>query len=108
MKNKITIKEKKAGIQPLHDRVLIKESIIKAGEHTTASGFIIPVNVSDDKGAKKGEIIAVGPGRYEDGKLIPLSVKVGDTVLYSWGDTVKFDGQEYSIVRESEIIAVIK
>lgn len=108
MKNDKKIKEKTMKIQPLQDRILIKESVASVGERTTASGFIIPVNANEDKGAKKGEVIAVGPGRYDDGKLIPLGVKVGDIVLYSWGDTVKVDGEEYSIVRESEVIAIIK
>ncbi|MDE2188423.1 MAG: co-chaperone GroES, partial [Patescibacteria group bacterium] len=50
----------------------------------------------------------VGPGRIEDGKLVKLSVKEGDLVLFQWGDKVKVDEEEYYIVREAEILAIIK
>ncbi len=98
----------KPKIQPLGDRVLVKDFVDEVGEKTTKSGIIIPVTVNDDKGAKRAEVVAVGPGRYEDGKRVPMSLKAGDEVLYSWGDKIKIDGEEYSIVRETEIIAVIK
>lgn len=94
-------------IKPLQDRVLIKEDT-ESKEKKTSSGIIIPMTVNDDKGGKRGEIVAVGPGRTEEGKTIALSVKVGDTVLFQWGDKVKIDDAEYYIVRESEILAVIK
>lgn len=94
-------------IQPLADRILIKEDT-EAKEKKTASGIIIPVTVHDDKGSKTGKVIAIGTGRYEDGKLVPLSVKVGDEVLFQWGDKVKVDGEEYYIVKESELLAIIK
>lgn len=101
------MKNNKAKITPLGDRVLIKEESTKNEETTTKHGIIIPVTVSDDKGSKKGEVVAVGDGKYEDGKLVPVTVKKGDTVLFQWGDKVKIDGTEYYIVRESEILAVI-
>lgn len=94
-------------VRPLHDRVLIRESDEK-GETTTKSGIIIPITVGDDKGSKRGEVVAVGPGRHDDGRLVPVSVKVGDSVLFQWGDKIKVDGNEYYLVRESEILAVIK
>lgn len=94
-------------IAPLGDRVLIKENTTSK-ENKTASGIIIPITVSDDKGSKNGEIIAVGPGRYDDGVLVPMSVKAGDTVLFQWGDKVVIDNVEYYIVKESEILAIIK
>ncbi|MEK7095575.1 MAG: co-chaperone GroES [Patescibacteria group bacterium] len=94
-------------IKPLADRVLIKEDT-SSKEKKTASGIIIPVTVDEDKGGKRGEVVAVGNGHYDDGKLVPVSVKVGDTVLFQWGDKIKIDDQEYYIVKESEILAVIK
>lgn len=94
-------------ITPLGDRVLIKEDLNNK-EIKTASGIIIPVTVNDDKGSKRGEVVAIGNGRYEDGKLIPISVKVGDDVLFQWGDKVKINSEEYYIVRESELLAIIK
>jgi chaperonin GroES len=103
----------KTKIQPLGDRVLILE---RTGEKETktASGIIIPVGEGGDKGSKKGEVIAVGPGRYEDGKVIPVSVKVGNKVLFQWGDKLVLDDavtvkdEDYYLVRESEILAVIQ
>lgn len=94
-------------IQPLGDKVLIKEIEIAEGGKT-ASGIIIPETIKEDRGAKKGEVIAVGPGRFEDGRHIPMNVKVGDTVLYTWGDTVKIGETDYVFVSESNLIAVIK
>ena len=94
-------------VRPLADRVLIKEDT-DSKEKKTSSGIIIPVTVNEDKGGKGGEVVAVGPGRVEEGKIIALSVKVGDRVLFQWGDKIKVDDEEYYIVRESEILAVIK
>ena len=94
-------------IKPLADRILIKED---AGgkEKKTSSGIIIPVTVHEDKGGKKGEVVAVGPGRFEDGEMIAPAVKVGDVVMFQWGDKIVSDGEEYYIVKESEILAIIK
>ena len=94
-------------INPLHDRVLIKEDGVSK-EKKTLSGIIIPVTVNEDKGGKSGEIVAVGPGKFEDGKLIAPAVKVGDKVLFQWGDKIKVDEEEFYIVKESEILAIIK
>ncbi|MEI7463528.1 MAG: co-chaperone GroES [Candidatus Taylorbacteria bacterium] len=94
-------------IKPLFDRVLIKEDT-EHKEKKTSSGIIIPITVNEDKGSKKGEIVAVGEGKVEDGELIKLSVNVGDSVLFQWGDKIKVDDDEYYIVRESEILAIIK
>lgn len=111
MKKETMKKAKKvsdAAIRPLGDRVLIRE--LKEGEkiEKTASGIYIPDSVKEDKGAKRGEVVAVGPGRHENGKLIPVSVKVGEKVLYQWGDTAKVEDTEYVLVSESNIIGVIK
>jgi len=94
-------------IRPLQDSVLIKEDS-ESKEKKTSSGIIIPVTVNEDKGSKKGEIVAVGSGRVEDGKTIPVSVKEGDIVLFQWGDKIKIGEEEYYLVRESEILAIIK
>ncbi len=101
------INSKMSAIKPLQDRVLIKEDT-EHKEKKTSSGIIIPVTVSEDKGSKRGEIVAVGPGRTEDGKLIKPSVSVGDVVLFQWGDKIKIGDDEYFLVRESEILAVVK
>jgi chaperonin GroES len=94
-------------IKPLQDRVLIKEDT-ESKEKRTSSGIIIPLTVNEDKGSKKGEVVAVGPGRVEDGKLISIVVKEGDKVLFQWGDKVKIGEDEFYLVRESEILAIIK
>ena len=94
-------------IKPLQDRVLIREASDDK-EKKTSSGIIIPVTVNEDKNGKRGDVIAVGPGRSEEGKTIPMTVKVGDKVIFQWGDKVTIDGEDYFLVRESEIMAVIK
>ncbi len=93
-------------VKPLGDRVLVRE--LKSGGEKSVSGIIIPETVSEDRGAKKGEVVAIGPGKYEDGKVIPMSVKVGDKVLFQWGDKLTIDGEEYEMISESGILAVIK
>ncbi len=102
MKNKVQI-------QPLYDRVLLKPFSIDEGKKTK-SGIIIPETVSKER-PEQGKVIAVGAGRMnDDGKIIPLKVKVGDTVLFSkYGpDEIKIDGEEYMVVREESILAIIK
>lgn len=94
-------------IKPLQDRVLIHEHADDK-EKKTSSGIIIPITVNEEKNGKRGEVVAVGPGRSEEGKTIPLTVKVGDKVIFQWGDKVNLDGEEYYLVRESEILAIIK
>lgn len=94
-------------VKPLGDRVLVQEIEKNTGEEMK-SGIIIPETVSEDKGAKKGKVVAVGKGRYDDGKLEPMEVSVGDIVLFQWGDQIKVDGTEYHVVSQSQIIAIIK
>src|SRR3990167_9579881 len=98
----------KSGVIPLNDRVLVKP--IDAEEASkTASGIIIPDTVSKEK-PEQGKVVAVGEGRYEDGKLIKPRVFVGDKVLFSkYGyDEIKMDGVEYFILKEDSILAIIK
>ena len=94
-------------IRPLADRVIIKEDD-DSKEKKTSSGIIIPITVNDDKGGKRGLVMAVGPGRIEEGKLVVPTVKAGDKVLFQWGDKVRIGEDDYYIVRETEILAVIK
>lgn|SRR3989338_3251285 len=93
-------------VKPLGDRLIIKEDLSK--EEKTASGIYIPDTAKEDKGSKRGRVVAVGIGRYEDGKLIPINVSVGDEVLFGWGDKILVEKEEYYVVRESEIIGTIK
>lgn len=97
---------KKFVISPLGDRVVVKPSE-KEGEKKLASGIIIPETVDKEKPAK-GEVVAVGPGKYDDGKKVPMQVKVGDVVLFSkYGyDEVKVGGEEYYILSESSILGI--
>ena len=99
---------KKLSLVPLGDRIMVLPSE-REGEKKLASGIIIPETVDKEKPAK-GEVIAVGLGKYENGKRVPMQVKVGDTVLFSkYGyDEVKIEGIEYYILSESNILGIIK
>ena len=91
--------------RPLHDRVLVQPL---DGEEKTAGGIIIPDTAKEKP--SEGKVIAVGPGaKTEDGKILPMEVKVGDLVLFGkWSGTeVKIDGVEYSIMKESDIMGVL-
>lgn len=98
---------KKVPVTPLGDRIVVRPAE-KEGEKKLASGIIIPDAANKEKPAK-GEVIAVGAGKYEDGKRVPPQVKVGDTVLFSkYGfDEVKIAGEEYYILSESSVLAVL-
>ena len=93
-------------IQPLQDRVLVKT--LDTGE-MKKGGIIIPDTAKEKP--QEAEVIAIGPGRIsDDGKLIPVNVKVGDKILYGKysGTEVTVDGTEYLFMRESDILAVLK
>ncbi len=93
-------------IRPLADRVLVRRM---QEEEKTKGGIIIPDTAREKP--TEAKVIAVGKGKIgDDGKIVPLSVKVGDTVLLSkWGGSeVKLDGEEHLIVREDDIFAVIE
>jgi chaperonin GroES len=94
-------------IHPLHDRVVIKPLSPEEMGTTTASGIIIPDSAQEKP--EQGTVIAVGPGKYEEGMRVPMSVKVGDRVMFSkYGyDEVKINGIEYFIVAETNILAVL-
>ena len=92
-------------IRPLFDRVVIKSCEV---EETTKSGLILTGNAKEKP--QMAEVIAVGPGGVVDGKDVTRSVNVGDKVIYSKyaGNEVKLDGEEYIIVRQSDILAVVE
>ncbi len=91
-------------IKPLEDRVLLK--MVEA-EETTKSGIILSSG-SQEK-PQIAEVVAVGPGRTEDGKKIEMSIKVGDKVITSKysGTEIKYEGQEYIIAKESDVLAIV-
>jgi chaperonin GroES len=95
---------KKFSLQPLEDRVVVKPS---EEEEMTASGLVIPDTAKERP--QEGEVIAVGPGRFEDGNRIPMDVKVGDKVIYSkyGGTEVKIEGDEYLILSARDVLAVV-
>ena len=92
-------------IKPLEDRILVKS--IDA-EQTTASGLVIPDTAKEKP--QEGEVLAVGPGRFEDGQRLPLDIKVGDKVIYSkyGGTEVKYNGEEYLILSSRDVLAVLE
>lgn len=92
-------------LRPLGDRVIVQE--VKR-ETKTKSGIMLPESAKEK--SNEAKIVAVGPGFYQDGKLIAPDVKVGDTVMYSEyaGQKVKVDGEEFSIIRLDDILAVLE
>ncbi|HEY4489448.1 MAG TPA: co-chaperone GroES [Candidatus Paceibacterota bacterium] len=97
---------KKLALTPLADRVVVAPA---SKEEVSASGIIIPDTTKAEK-PERGTVMAVGPGKVgDDNERIPMTVKVGDTVLFSkYGyDEVKIDGKEYFILSESSVLAVI-
>ncbi|MDD3221702.1 MAG: co-chaperone GroES [Clostridia bacterium] len=90
---------------PLGDRVVLKQLV---AEETTKSGIVLTGQAKEKP--QEAEVIAVGPGGVVDGKEIKMEVAVGQTVIYSKyaGTEVKLDGEEYIIVRQSDILAVVE
>ena len=95
----------KVAIKPLEDRIVVQAS---DAESTTASGLVIPDTAKEKP--QEGTVLAVGPGRVEDGARVPLDVKVGDKVLYSkyGGTEVKYSGEEYLVLSARDVLAVIE
>ena len=91
-------------ISPLADRVVLKS--LEDAEQTRG-GLFIPDTAKEKP--QQGEIIAVGPGRFDEGKRVPMDVKVGDKVLYGKysGTEVTVDGEQLLILRESDVLAII-
>jgi chaperonin GroES len=95
----------KVAIKPLEDRIVVQA--VEA-ETTTASGLVIPETAKEKP--QEGVVLAVGPGRFEDGSRVPLDVQVGDKVLYSkyGGTEVKYAGEEYLVLSARDVLAVIE
>lgn len=94
------------GVRPLHDRILVRRM---AEEERTAGGLYIPDSAKEKP--QRGEIMAAGKGRItEDGKVLPLEVKVGDKVLFSKyaGTEIKFDGSEFLMMREEDVLGIVQ
>ena len=93
-------------VRPLHDRIIVQRI---EEEEQRVGGIIIPDTAKEKP--QQGKVIAVGKGKIEkDGKVTPLDVKAGDTVLFGKyaGQEIKIDGAEYLIVREEEVLGVIE
>jgi len=93
-------------VRPLHDRIIVERL---EEEEQRVGGIIIPDSAKEKP--QQGKVIAVGKGRIEkDGKVTPLDVKAGDTVLFGKyaGQEIKLDGTEYLIIREEEVLGVIE
>ena len=93
-------------LQPLEDRIVVKPG---EGEETTSSGLVIPDTAKEKP--QEGTVVAIGPGRLnEAGKRVALEVKSGDTVLYAKyaGTEVKIGGEDLLILKESDVLAIVK
>ncbi len=95
----------KFGIEPLEDRVVVRPA---DEEQTTPTGIVIPDTAKEKP--QEGEVVAVGPGRFEDGQRVPVDVKVGDRVLYSkyGGTEVKVEGDEYLVLSARDLLAIVR
>lgn len=93
-------------IKPLGDRVLLEPLVDEKGK--TKSGLYLPETVDKER-PEKGKVIAVGPGKFADGKRVAIGLKKGDVVLFTkYGPSeIKVDGKEYLIAREEDIVAII-
>ena len=91
-------------LRPLHDRIIVIPQEI---EETTESGIYI---AASDEPPMEGIVVAVGPGKYEKGTLVPLNVKEGDHVIYSKnaGQEIKVDDEELLVIESEEVIAVVE
>lgn len=93
-------------LEPLEDRVVVRP--LEEEVQKTPTGIIIPDTAKEKP--QEGEIVAAGPGRFEEGKRVPLDVKVGDRVIYSkyGGTEVKVEGEEYLVLSARDLLAVVK
>jgi chaperonin GroES len=95
----------KVTLKPLEDRIVVT---VLESEQTTASGIVIPDTAKEKP--QEGTVVAVGPGRFEDGQRLPMDVKEGDTVIFSkyGGTEVKYGADEYLILSARDVLAVIQ
>jgi chaperonin GroES len=92
-------------LKPLDDRIVVKAN---EEEEMTLSGIVIPDTAKEKP--VEGTVVAVGPGKFEDGQRVPMDVKVGDTVIYSkyGGTEVKVEGDEYLILSARDVMAIVE
>lgn len=92
-------------IKPLGDRIVIK---VVENEEKTKSGIVLPDTAKEKP--QEGEVLAIGSGEIIDGKKVPLEVKVGDRIIFSKyaGTEIKLDGEEYLILRQSDVLAIVE
>lgn len=92
-------------LKPLGDRVIVK---LKEAEETTKSGLVLPTNAKEKSGV--AEVVAVGPGGKIDGVDVSMTVKVGDKVVFSKysGTEIKYEDTEYTILKQSDILAIVE
>ena len=92
-------------IRPLYDRIVVKRI---EQQEKLQGGLYIPDSAKEKP--QEGEVVAVGPGRWEDGQRVPLDVKVGDKVIYSkyGGTEVKVEGDEYLVLSGRDVLAIVK
>ena len=97
--------EEKMSLRPLGDKVVIK---VKDEEVKTVGGIVLPGSAQEKP--QQGTVVAVGTGEIIDGKKVPLDVKVNDQVIYSKysGNEVKIDGEEFLIIRQADILAIVE
>ena len=97
-------KEKDFKLKPLDDRIVVQAS---EGDQTTASGLVIPDTAKEKP--QEGSVVAVGPGKFEDGVRVPMDVSIGDKVIYSkyGGTEVKVEGEEYLILSARDVLAIL-
>ena len=91
-------------LKPLGDRIIVE---VLEEEEVTASGIVLPDTAKEKP--QRGRVLAVGAGRYEDGKLIPIDLSEGDTVVFSkyGGTEIRVEGTDYLILRESDVLAKV-
>jgi chaperonin GroES len=92
-------------VKPIHDRIIVKRI---AEEDRSKGGIIIPDTAKEKP--QQGKVVAVGPGKREDGKVFPLDVKAGDTVLFAkyGGTEIKLDGEDHLILREDDVLGIVE
>jgi chaperonin GroES len=92
-------------VKPLQDRIIVKRV---AEEERSKGGIVIPDTAKEKP--QQGKVVAVGPGKREDGKLHPLDVKTGDTVLFAKyaGTEIKLEGEDHLILREDDVLGVVE
>ncbi|MGW1374870.1 co-chaperone GroES [Streptomyces sp. NPDC002446] len=101
----MTTASSKVAIKPLEDRIVVQPL---DAEQTTASGLVIPDTAKEKP--QEGVVLAVGPGRIEDGKRVELDVSVGDVVLYSkyGGTEVKYNNEDYLVLSARDVLAIVE